>query len=807
MMKFFVNILVAVFLLANNLSAQVRANIDFDKDWKFFLGNDSLASSPGYDDRSWRKLSLPHDWSIEASFSKSHPATNQGGALPGGIGWYRKSFTLPAQYNNKKIAIEFDGVYKNSEVWINGHYLGMRPNGYISFVYDVDPYLKSYPAKNIIAVKVDNSQQPDSRWYSGSGIYRHVRLVVRNNISIAPWGIFITTPEIREKSARVLIQTQLENFNTGTAIISLRTEIFDGKGKLVATGKSPGIIKLGTGSAAHALSLSIPSPQLWSVSNSYLYKAVTSLYSQGKLLDRQETIFGIRYFHFDPAKGFTLNGKPLKINGVCMHHDLGALGAAVNTSAMKRQLKLLKEMGCNAIRTAHNPPAPEFLDLCDQMGFLVMDEAFDMWQKRKNKFDYHLYFKEWHKKDLAAMLLRDRNHPSVFMWSIGNEIREQFDSSGIRIARELGELVKSLDNTRPVTCALTENDPSKNYIYQSGVLDVLGFNYKLNDYKELPARFPGQKFIATETASALATRDYYDWPSDSARLWPPDAKQPFEKGNPDMTVSAYDQVYAYWGSSHEAALKAVNSFDFMAGSFVWSGFDFLGEPVPYPWPARSSYYGIIDLAGFPKDVYWLYQSTWTDKPVLHIFPHWNWQLGQDVDVWAYYNQADEVELFLNGKSLGIRKKENGSLHVMWKLKFEPGLLKAISRKNGKVVLVKQLETAGAPAKIELKADRGSLIASDNELAFVTVKILDRKGRPVPDASNLIQFSMEGAGALCATDNGFQADTSSFQSRQRHCWKGKALAIIKATQKKGNITLKASSPGLAPAVISFKVVEK
>ena len=447
------------------------------------------------------------------------------------------------------------------------------------------------------------------------------------------------------------------------------------------------------------------------------------------------SIFGIRQFNFDSKKGFFLNDKPVKIKGVCMHHDLGALGAAFNKAAARRQLRILKEMGCNAIRTAHNPPASEFLDLCDQMGFLVMDEAFDMWQKRKNRFDYHLDFKEWHQRDLESMVLRDRNHPSVFMWSIGNEIREQFDSSGIALTKELVTAVKTLDSTRPVISALTENFPEKNFIYQSGVLDVLGFNYKLNDYKDLPARFPGQKFIASETASALATRGVYDLPSDSMRIWPPDSKQPFTNGNADMTVSAYDNAYAYWGATHERSLQAVNKYDFIAGCFVWSGFDFLGEPVPYPWPARSSYYGIIDLAGFPKDVYYMYQSAWTSKPVLHIFPHWNWSpttsAGQRkiVDVWAYYNSADEVELFLNGKSQGVKKKVNDELHVMWRVPFEPGTLKAISRKKGKIVLVKETRTAGKPAKIELTADRKIIDADGKDLSFVTVRILDKERDP------------------------------------------------------------------------------
>jgi beta-galactosidase len=389
------------------------------------------------------------------------------------------------------------------------------------------------------------------------------------------------------------------------------------------------------------------------------------------------------------------------------------------------------------------------------------------------------------------------------MWSIGNEIREQFDSTGTSIAKELVDIVKSLDPGRPVTSALTENIPEKNFIYQSGALDVLGFNYKLNDYKELPARFPGQKFIATETVSALATRDVYGLPSDSVRVWPPDSKQPFTNGNPDMTVSAYDNTYAYWGATHERSLQAVNAYDFIAGCFVWSGFDFIGEPVPYPWPARSSYYGIIDLAGFPKDVYYMYQSQWTKKTVLHIFPHWNWRPGEMVDVWAYYSNADEVELYLDGKSLGKRMKSNDELHVMWRVPFRPGTLKAISRKNGKTVLTREIKTAGPPVKIQLKADREAIKADGKDLSFITVSVLDKDGNLVPGSNNLIEFSVAGTGKIAGTDNGYQADTVSLKSNKRRCWKGMALVIVQSSGKKGNITLRATGAGLQPAVLALK----
>lgn len=806
-------LLTCIIFFSNFIIAQLRSVIDFNIGWKFSLNNDSTAIKEKYDDSKWRMLNLPHDWSIESDFKKDAPATTQGGALPGGIGWYRKTFTLPSSAKNKNVSIEFDGVYQNSEVWINGHYLGKRPNGYISFHYDLTPYLKPIGEKNVIVVKVDNSQQPNSRWYTGSGIYRNVKLFVTNIICIDKMGLFITTPEIGSQKATVRVSTNILNHTNGKEVINLYSDFFDAAGKLVGTSKSLMQRAIPADGYAYADEVNIKNPVLWSVDKPYLYKTVTKIVSNGKIIDEVTTAFGIRSFHFDSRKGFYLNNQLLKLKGVCMHHDLGALGAAFNIAAAKRQLKILKEMGCNAIRFSHNPPASEFLDLCDQMGFLVMDEAFDMWQKRKNRFDYHLYFKEWHKKDLEDMVKRDRNHPSVFMWSIGNEIREQFDSMGTTITKELVDIVKQLDPTRPVISALTETFSEKNFITKANALDVLGFNYKDYDYAELPKRFPNQKFIATETASALETRGVYQFPSDSIRIWPPNFKvqDSFSSGNKDYTSAAYDNTYAYWGNTHEKSWLAVKKNDHIAGAFVWSGFDYLGEPMPYPkFPARSSYFGIIDLAGFPKDIYYMYQSEWSAKPVLHIFPHWNLPAGRQigskddtVDVWAYYNNADEVELFLNGKSLGIRKKQKDELHVMWRVPFTPGTLKAVSRKRGKIILTKEIKTAGKAARIELIADKNLLKADGKDLSFITVRILDKKGNPVPEANNLLKFSISGPGIIAGTDNGYQADTVSLKSNIRNCWKGMALAIIQATEKKGNITLMASSPGIKSSVIFLK----
>jgi beta-galactosidase len=788
-------------VFASVISSGQRAITNFNKDWKFFLGEDSAARQMSFDDSKWRTLDLPHDWSIEGEFSESYPTTFNQGALPAGIGWYRKIFTVPATSKDKRTFINFDGVYRNSEVWINGHSLGKRPNGYISFRYELTSYLKFGGEKNIIAVKVDNSAQPNSRWYTGSGIYRKVFLETMNRLAIDNASVFIRTADITANEARININFRTMNTTGSEQAYQLVYQFFDENGKLALEVKPSGGYRT-TRYGPHSFSTNIFHQKFWSIDHPHLYKAVIKIIQNKQIIDQYETTFGFRYFNFDSQKGFFLNGKHVKILGVCLHHDLGALGAAVNRYAIERQLKILKQMGCNAIRTAHNPPATEFLDLCDEMGFIVMDEAFDVWRKKKNKFDYSIDFDEWHKKDLEDQIKRDRNHPSVLIWSIGNEIREQFDTSGIRIAKELATIVKDLDPTRPVTCALTENIPEKNFIYQSHALDLLGFNYKLNDYAQLPARFPGEKIIATEVVSALATRGHYDQPSDSNRIWPPDAK-PFTKGNPDLSVSAYDDVFAYWGATHEASWKAVKKNDFISGLFVWSGFDFLGEPVPYQWPARSSYYGIVDLAGFPKDVYYLYQSEWTDKPVLHVFPHWNWKQGDMVDVWAYYNNADEVELFLNGRSLGTRKKKADSLHVMWRVKFEAGILKAVSKKKGKIVLTKEIRTTGKPAKIQLIPDKKDISVTKDELSFITVRVLDEKGNLVPYADNLIKFTIKGEGLIAGVDNGNPASLEPFKSAQRKAYNGLCLLIISSKNKARDIIIKANSEGLTSSFLAIK----
>ncbi|WP_448700231.1 beta-galactosidase GalB [Mucilaginibacter sp. AW1-3] len=789
-----------VSLTVLHASAQkARTVLNFNNNWSFNLGDVSNGQAPDVNDAKWRKLNLPHDWSIEGEFSKDNPATPEGGALPGGIGWYRKTFTLPASDKGKLVYIGFDGVYQKSDVWINGHHLGFRPNGYISFQYDLTPYLNYGTGKNVIAVKVDNSMQPNSRWYSGSGIYRNVWLTTVNKIAVNHWGTFVTTPVINKTSATVNLQASIKNYTGQSQQVTVVTSIFNAAG-IEVTSKASNDITLKDTVAMVNQQLNLAKPNLWSVDRPYLYKVVTKILNKHVLVDEYQTPLGVRYFDFDVDKGFSLNSKPLKILGVCDHHDLGSLGAAINVRALERQLEILKAMGCNAIRTSHNPPAPELLELTDKMGFIVMDEAFDCWEKGKVKYDYHLYFKEWHKRDLEDQILRDRNHPSVIMWSIGNEIPQQADTSGYRLALELAGIVHNLDVTRPITAA--NNDPgTRNQIIKSGAVDLVGYNYHHNDLPKFHERYPGKKFLGTETTSALETRGIYDMPSDSIRRWPV-AKNSGQTMNADFTVSAYDNVSARWGSTHEETWKIIKKYDFLSGMFIWTGFDYLGEPTPYSWPARSSYFGIVDLAGFPKDVYYMYQSEWTNTPVLHLLPHWNWQPGKTVDVWAYYNNADEVELYLNGKSLGIKKKTGDDLHVMWSVKYAPGTLKAISRKKGKTILTTEVKTAGPAAKLEITADRNTITANGADLSFVKVRVLDKDGNLVPDAGNTIDFKLDGDAFIAGVDNGDPINHDSFKANYRKAYNGLALAIIQAKQKTGFVKVTATSNGLQAASIQI-----
>ncbi|MBN2012709.1 DUF4982 domain-containing protein [candidate division KSB1 bacterium] len=776
-----------------------RTVTSMNKDWKFQIGDVDNAYAVSLNDVEWRILNLPHDWSIEGKFSNDNPATPGGGALPGGIGWYRKHFLLPKSDSDKVVFIDFDGVYQNSEVWINDHYLGKRPYGYISFRYELTPWLHFGTQENVIAVRVDNSQQPNSRWYTGSGIYRNMWLTITDPVHVDHWGTFVTTPNVSDNAATVSIKTQVRNQTVESRNINVKTTLLDMGGKVIAT--LTNWVQIPADSSIEVTQQTmVSSPKLWSVERPTLYKAISQIIYNAKTVDDYTTSFGIRTFKFDSEKGFFLNGKSMKILGVCNHHDLGCLGAAINVRAIERQLEILKAMGCNSIRTSHNPPAPELLDLCDRMGFLVQDEAFDIWKKNKSPFDYAMHWDEWHKRDLTDFIRRDRNHPSIITWSIGNEILEQWDASGTEMTKELAAIVRDWDSTRPITSACNDPKPS-NYIIKSGALDLIGYNYHHEDFLNFHKDFPGKKFISTETNSSLATRGSYDMPSDSVRIWPVQWDIPVA-GNPDWTCSSYDNCRAGWGSSHEDTWRLIKHNDFLSGLYIWTGFDYLGEPTPYSWPARSSYFGLIDLAGFPKDAYYFYQSEWITEPMLHLFPHWNWNDGDVIDVWVYTN-VDAVELFLNDKSLGTQQKTDNVYKLVWNALFTPGTLRAVGFKNGKQILEQKIQTAGAPAKIVMWADRNIISADGRDLSFVTVKVLDAAGNLVPHADNMISFDIKGNGFIAGVDNGLQTSHEPFQVNYRKAFNGLCLVVVQATEKAGNITLGAISDGLESARVVIK----
>ncbi|WP_091394624.1 glycoside hydrolase family 2 TIM barrel-domain containing protein [Arachidicoccus rhizosphaerae] len=797
-----------------------------DSNWAFHVGavdslklfNDTSAMDKP-ENLGFQQVDLPHDWSITGPFDKGNPAGNQGGALPGGIGWYFKSFTLTENDSLKNICIAFDGIYRKSKVWLNGHLLGERPNGFISFEYTLNPYLNFDGRQNRLIVRVDNSEQPNSRWYCGSGINRDVWLIKRGPLYINQsesyfYSSTVSIPNNRQReyaqgSATLHQHLVLNGASATVKPLEIKLTLWDALQHKV--GEKVERLSAQNSGVINTLDAEWPlnNLRLWSPAQPYLYTLQIEVTQEGNMVDRYRQKIGFRHFRFDSQNGFYLNGESTKIKGVCLHSDFGVLGTAYNYSAMHRQLKLLKEMGCNAIRTAHNPPAPGMLDLCDSMGFLVMDEAFDMWEKKKTKFDYSRDFKAWHRKDLEDQIKRDRRHTSIICWSIGNEIREQFDTSGIRLTRELVALVKALDTTRPVLSAMTETHPDKNNIAKSGALDLMGFNYKIDQYDSLPINFPNSCFIASETVSALETRGVYkNEPKDTIVYMPVGSQQKFANNtNGDWTVSAYDKVAAYWGTTHENAWRAVKNRPFIAGTFVWTGIDYLGEPVPFPFPARSSYYGIIDQAGLVKDVYYFYQSEWSDSAVLHLLPHWNWGKGQHVDVWCYYNQADMVELFLNGKSLGKRHKADGQkgdneFHVSWQVPFLLGTLKVVAYQKGKAVKTTEVKTASAPSRVKVDVDLSGFRGVSGDLCYLTLQLEDEQGNSVPDNDRLLQFDINGQAKLVGINNGYQAELRSFQSEQYPTWKGKCVVVVRPETAKGSFTLNVKGQGISTG--AFKV---
>lgn len=799
----------------------------WDEGWRFALHNDDKAHEIAFDDHAWRVLDLPHDWAIEGDFYALNPSGANGGALPGGIGWYRKHLNLNDNDASSRYVLHFDGAYMNTSVYVNGQLVGMRPYGFISFSYDITPYLKKQ-GDNVVAVKVDNSKQPNSRWYTGCGIYRHVYLMKSSDIRIEEWGVQALT-EVKKGKGKVSLNTKIENPSGRSRRVIVHQTLWNKAHQMVS--KASKACQVEANGATISQLLNVNKPQLWSLESPNLYTVTTEIEENGRILDRDTISIGLRNVAFDVKKGFFLNGKNIKINGVCLHGDLGCLGTAINEDALYRQLLMMKDMGVNAIRCSHNPPAPELLNLCDSMGLLVMDEAFDSWMQGKTTYDYSIYFKTWAERDLRDMVLRDRNHPSIILWSIGNEVLEQWNktksatvaledvnillnnsrdktllsttdtlNASAKLTQFLAVIVRRYDPTRLISAGCNEVSPNNN-LFKSGALDVIGFNYHQKKVADVPQNFPGKPFIMTETVSALHTRGYYRMPSDSLYRWPTH-KRPFTE--PSFMCSSYDNSCAYWGSTHEQTWDIVKHTPYCSGQFIWTGFDYIGEPTPFNFPARSSYFGIVDLAGFPKDVYYLYQSEWTNKPVLHVFPHWNWIEGQAIDLWCYYNQADEVELFINGKSQGVRKKSNEhEYHVAWHVTYEPGEVRVVARKNGKQVNEKTIRTAGAPHHIRLTSNRNVLKANGRSLSFVTVEVVDKEGNLCPWADQNIQFSLTGEGKIAGVDNGSPFSLERFQANSRHAFFGKCMVVVQAGKAPSVIKLTAKGVDLQPQTIEIK----
>ena len=797
MMKCVISVLMAVMAV---LTAGARERMSFDTDWRFVLGDEKSMAQRGYDDSQWRQLNVPHDWAIEGDFSAGNPSGAGGGALPGGVGWYRKKFDVRGLAEDR-LFLEFDGVYMNSTVYVNGQKVGFRPYGYSSFEYDITPYVNE--GENVVAVRVDNSDQPNSRWYSGCGIYRHVWLTRTAPVHVAHWGTNVQTTVAKGKG-KVAVEVTLQG--QGTVENTLITP--DGR----VVGRSKGLKS----------TISIARPLLWSCETPYIYKVRTIVKVGGKTVDTYETTTGFRDFKFDAQTGFWLNGSNMKLNGVCEHHDFGCLGAALNEDALHRKLTKLKAMGVNAIRSSHNPPAPELLNMCDTMGLIVMDESFDMWRRRKTENDYARFFDEWHERDLTDLMLRDRNHPCILMWSIGNEVLEQWSDAGADtltleqanlilnaghdasslakdgelsvnslMTQHLAEIVHRYDTSRPITSGCNEPSPN-NHLFKSGAIDLIGFNYHHQWVKDVPKNFPGKPFIFSESVSALQTRGYYMMPSDSIYQAPKEWWLPYT--DPSFMCSAYDNMHASWSSTHEELWDVVKHTPYCGGQFIWTGFDYIGEPTPYGFPARSSYFGIIDLAGFPKDTYYMYQSEWTQQSVLHLFPHWNWLPGDKVDMWCYYNNADEVELYVNGKSQGIRRKaDSHQYHVMWRVNFEPGEVKVVARKDGQTVGEQTVRTAGAPHHVRLSIDY-----KGKHTTFVVAEVVDKDGNLCPWAEDQLFFDTDGKCEIIGTDNGCQTSMENFKAPRRKAFFGRCLVVVK-----GHGTLTARGYNLAGGALRIE----
>ncbi|HEX8466155.1 MAG TPA: glycoside hydrolase family 2 TIM barrel-domain containing protein [Abditibacterium sp.] len=764
-----------------------RVTQSFDADWRFLQNDAPGAQNPTFDDANWRRLNVPHDWSIEGPFDQNAPTRGAGGFLPAGVGWYRKAFSLPENAHNRRTFIEFDGVMANSDVWINGVHLGKRPFGYASFRYEMTPHLRfGAGAQNLLAVRADNAGQPASRWYAGAGIYRHVRLISTQPTHLEQWSTFVTTPQVARENATVNVKNTVVNSSEVPQNVALQVVLLDASGKAVQTATSKVQAVAAGKSVDFSQNLVVFNPQIWDVSSPQMYRAVTRVRVGNRVLDEENTPFGIRHFEFVPATGFWLNGKNLKLKGVCLHHDAGALGAAVPLRAWQRRLEILKGLGVNAIRTAHNPMAPEFLDLCDRMGFLVMNEMFDMWTLPKNPFDYHLAFPTWANIDVRDIVKRDRNHPSVILYSAGNEIRDTPNAE--RAKATLSSLVKTFhefDPTRPVTQALFRPNVSRDYDNGlADILDVVGQNYReaeiLAAYKQKPTR----KIVGTE--------------------------------------NGHDR--AVWLALRDNAPYA--------GQFLWAGIDYLGESRQ--WPQISDNFGLLFRTGAIRPMGYQRASWWSENPMVFmtrraaptvltptdpgygtaaterrpqvLYPDWTPQNtaphNENVEV---YSNCEQVELFLNDKSLGAKPKPKDDSSRNWQVPFEAGILRAIASNGGKVVANHELRTAGAPAKIALSADKSRLAPSFEDVSYITARVTDQNGVMIPGASDLVTFSVSGPGFIAAVDNSDNSSHEPFQGNQRRAYQGECFALIKANAPGAPIVVSASAPGLASSAVVIQAV--
>lgn len=777
---------------------------------------------PEFDDASWQTVDLPHDWAIQGPFRPGHDPEAGGGMgrLPSpGVAWYRKKLDLPASDAGRSLFLDVDGAMSYAMVWVNGRLAGGWPYGYSSWRLDLTPHLVP-GGVNQIAIRLDNPPV-SSRWYPGGGLYRNVRLVKTDPVHVGHWGVAVTTPRVSAESAVVAVAVTLDNDSAEDAVAAVETALFslDASDHLSAEPAAvigPLSARIGAKEKSRVEgSAVIRNPRLWGPppsQNPHRYAAVTVVRSGGRLSDEVRTVFGVRSVRFDPDSGLFVNGERIPIRGVNEHHDLGGLGAAFNIRAAERKLEILREMGCNAVRMAHNPPAPELLDLTDRMGFLVMDEAFDCWERKKTPLDFHLIFGDWYEPDLRAMVRRDRNHPSVFLWSVGNEVGEQYTGTeGAAIAKRLCGIVREEDPSRPVTCAMNWAKPD---MPLPAELDVISVNYQGEGIRESPefegtdrirtapqydafhAAFPDKAVLSSETASAFGSRGVYLFPvtdgiSDIVR----DGRGGDSRAR---HVSDYGLNAVDFGASPDKVFASLDRHPFVAGEFVWTGWDHLGEPTPY-YDSRSSYCGMIDMAGFPKDRFYLYQSRWRpDLAMAHILPHWNWPGREGLVTPVHvFTSGDEAELFLNGKSLGRKKKGPYEYRLRWDdAVYRPGELKAVAYRNGKKWAEDAVSTTGPAVRLKASADRAEIRADGLDLSFVTVSVTDAKGRTVPTADNPVRFSVSGPAEILATDNGDPTELTAFPSPERKAFSGLALAIVRAKPgEAGPITVTAESPGL------------